>query len=106
MKPSIALIRKPTNASLFCGLFLLEFLLKHRQISLVRLLTWLSIATLLGMLALLLIHTLWVATIALFVISLVVQAGIPSPLPKPMPASRLTSGVVRVVLGLGIHSIW
>jgi MFS family permease len=100
----IALIVSLQMIASFAGLFLLELLLKHRQISHVRLLTWLSIATLLGVLALLLIHTLWIATVALFVISFSCAGWYPLATAEAYARKPAHSGVVRVVLGLG-HSL-
>jgi hypothetical protein len=83
------------------GLFVLEYLLKGRRHSPTRLLTWLSIATLAGVLGLLVIHTLWLVVVALLVISASCAGWYPLAKAEAYARKPANSGVVRVVIGLG-----
>ncbi|HEX3641288.1 MAG TPA: MFS transporter, partial [Ktedonobacteraceae bacterium] len=97
----IALIVTLPMLASFVGLFLLEHLLKHRQCSPTRLLTWLSIATLVGVLGLLVIHTLWMVIVALLVISASCSGWYPLAMAEAYARKPARSGVVRMVIGLG-----
>jgi len=97
----IALIVTLPMLASFVGLFLLEHLLKRRQPSPTCLLTWLSMATLVGVLGLLVIHTLWMVIVALLVISASCAGWYPLAKAEAYARKPSRSGVVRIVIGLG-----
>jgi MFS family permease len=97
----IALIVTLQMLASLAGLFLLERLLKRYQPSPVRLLTQLSIATLFGVLCLLLIHTLWMVITSLLVISITCTGWYPLAKAEAYARKPDRSGVVRVITGLG-----
>ncbi|HEX7737183.1 MAG TPA: MFS transporter [Ktedonobacteraceae bacterium] len=85
----------------FLGLFLLDRVLKRRKLAPVPALFWLSVVTLLGVVALLLFHALWVAIGALFVISFCCAGWYPLTQAEAYAQRPDSSGLVRVVIGFG-----
>ncbi len=86
----------------FLGLFVLDQLLKRRALAPVPVLFWLAIATLLGVVALLLFHALWSTVVALFVIGFCCAGWYPLAQAQAYARRPNRSGLVRVVIGLGV----
>ncbi len=97
----IALIVALQMFASIAGLFLLELLLKQRQLLPTRLLMWLSLTTLIGVLGLLFIHTLWMVIIALIIISASCAGWYPLAKAEAYARQPAHSGIVRIVIGLG-----
>jgi MFS family permease len=97
----ISLIVVLQMAASFTSLFLLERLLKRRQLSSTRLLAWSSFVALVGVLGLLIIHPLWLVVGALLVISASCASWYPLAMGEAYARKPERSGVVRVVVGLG-----
>ncbi len=97
----IALIIGLDMLASLAGLFLLEQWLKQHRSSPVRLLFWLSIATLIGIIVLLTVHTLWIVIVSLLVISTGCVGWYPLAKAEAYAMRPNRSGVVRVIVGLG-----
>lgn len=83
------------------GLFILERWLLHRGRTSVFWLTWLALATLLGVFALLFAHLLWLVVLALFLIHLSCAGWYPLAMAEAYARRPDSSGVVRAVINLG-----
>ncbi|HVU67851.1 MAG TPA: MFS transporter [Ktedonobacteraceae bacterium] len=97
----IALILTLQMAASFLGLFLLDLLLKRRQLATVRTLFWLSLVTLLGVVGVLAVHVLWFVVMALLVVSFCSAAWYPLAHAEAYACRPVSSGTVRTVIGLG-----
>lgn len=97
----IALILTLQMLASLLGLFLLERVLLPRHLKPVFLLTWLSLLTLAGVLALLLVHTLWIVVMALLLIDLSCAGWYPLAMAEAYACRPGRSGVVRAVINLG-----
>lgn len=97
----IALILALQMLASFLGLFLLERLLKRRRFAPALLLTWLSLATLAGVIGLLLARILWLTVVSLLVISLSCAGWYPLAKAEAYARKPANSGIVRAVIGLG-----
>jgi predicted MFS family arabinose efflux permease len=97
----IALIVTLQMLASLAGLFWLESLLKRHQHSTVVLLIWSSLFTLVGVLILLFAHSLWLVVVALLIISLSCAGWYPLAKAEAYTRKPASSGVVRVVIGLG-----
>ncbi len=85
----------------FAGLFLLDRLLKDRGVRPVRLLTWLALSTLAGVLGLLFARTLWLVIASLLVINCSCAGWYPLAKAEAYARRPASSGVVRTVISLG-----
>ncbi|MEO7020697.1 MAG: MFS transporter [Ktedonobacteraceae bacterium] len=97
----IALILTLQMLASFVGLFLLDRLLKGRGLNAVRLLTWLALGTLVGVLGLLFAHALWLVIVSLVVISCSCAGWYPLAKAEAYARRPASSGVVRTVISLG-----
>lgn len=97
----IALILTLQMLAALLGLFILERVLLRRGLSPVLLLTWLSLATLAGVLGLLFAHALWLVVISLLVIALSCAGWYPLAQGEAYARRPGNSGLVRTVIGLG-----
>ncbi len=97
----IALILTLQMLASFVGLFLLDRLLKGRGLNAVRLLTWLALGTLVGVLGLLFAHALWLVIVSLVVISCSCAGWYPLAKAEAYARRPTSSGVVRTVISLG-----
>lgn len=98
---SIAFVLTLQMVASFVGLFLLERLQKGRDLHPVRLLTWLALSTLVGVLGLLFVHALWLVGMALFLISFSCAGWYPLAKAEAYARRPANSGVVRTVISLG-----
>jgi predicted MFS family arabinose efflux permease len=96
----IAIIIALQMLASFAGLFLLERLLKSRPIVPTRLLTWLALATLIGVIGLLFMHVLWLVIVALLVISASCAGWYPLAKSEAYARKPANTGVVRAIIGL------
>lgn len=85
----------------FLGLFLLDRVLKKRKLAPVPVLFWLALITLVGIVILLVWHVLWFTIVALLVISFCSASWYPLAHAEAYARCPASSGVVRVVIGLG-----
>ena len=97
----IALIVTLQMLSSLAGLFWLESLLKRHQYSAVFLLVCSSLFTLVGVLLLLCVHVLWLVVLALLVISIGCAGWYPLAKAEAYTRKPASSGMVRVIIGLG-----
>jgi MFS family permease len=97
----IALILTLQMVASFLGLFLLDRLLKRRKLAPVRSLFWLSLFTLVGVVSLLIFHTLWPTVAALLAINFGCAGWYPLAKAEAYARRPASSGVVRTVIGLG-----
>ncbi len=97
----IALIVTLQMLASFVGLALLDWLLKGRGLHPVRLLTWLALATLAGVLGLLFARALWLVVVSLLVISFSCAGWYPLATAEAYARRPANSGVVRAVMSLG-----
>ena len=97
----IGLILALQMMGVLLGLFALDLLIKRRTVAPQRLLRWLALLALVGMIGLLTIRSTWLAALALFVIGLGVAGWYP--IAKAEAYARLPgrSGMVRAVTDLG-----
>lgn len=97
----IALLLTCQMLASFGGLFLLDRLLKSHKLHPVRLLTWLALGTLVGVLGLLIVHTLWLVTGSLLIISFGCAGWYPLAKAEAYARKPASSGIVRTVTSLG-----
>lgn len=97
----IALILTLQMLAGFLGLFALERWVLPRHLAPTLLLTWLSLATLLGVLGLLFAHALWLVILSLLVINLSCVNWYPLAKAEAYARRPGSSGLVRTVIGLG-----
>ena len=97
----IALILIVQMLGSFAGLLVLERLLKGRGLRPVRVLTWLALSTLAGVLGLLLARDLWFISVSLLVISFSCAGWYPLAKAEAYARRPGNSGVVRAVISLG-----
>lgn len=97
----IALIVAVQMASSVASLLVLDRVLKHRHIAPARLLMLLALATLVGVVGLLLVQSLWLAGIALAIISAGCAGWYPLATAEAYAQRPDSSGVVLTVMGLG-----
>lgn len=98
---SIASILVVQMVASFVSLFLLDRFLKERDLHVVRLLVWLALGTLVGVLGLLFVHTLWLVIVSLFIISFSCAGWYPLAQAAAYARKPAHSGVVLTVIGLG-----
>lgn len=97
----IALILTLQMLAGFLGLFALERWVLPRHLTPTLLLTWLSLAALLGVLGLLFAHVLWLVVVSLLVINLSCVNWYPLAKAEAYARRPGSSGLVRTVIGLG-----
>lgn len=97
----IALILILQMLASFLGLFLLDRVLKKRKLAPVPILFWLALITLAGIVILLVWHVLWLTVLALLVVSFCSASWYPLAHAEAYARRPASSGVVRVVIGLG-----
>lgn len=97
----VALLVTLQMVASFLGLFLLDRVLKRRQLAPVRALFWFSLVALVGVAGLLLFHALWLVIAALLVISFCAASWYPLAQAEAYARRPTSSGVVRVVISLG-----
>ena len=98
---ALALILTLQMLAGFLGLFAFERWVLPRHLAPTLLLTWLSLATLLGVLGLLFAHALWLVIVSLLVINLNCVNWYPLAKAEAYARRPGSSGLVRTVIGLG-----
>ena len=83
------------------GLLTLDRVFRKSRISSVRLLSWLALLSLVGVIGFLVTRSIWLATVALFVIHLGVAGWYPIAKAQAYDRQPGRSGTVRAVIGLG-----
>jgi predicted MFS family arabinose efflux permease len=83
------------------GLFTLDLVIRKCRISPTRLLSWLALLSLVGVIGFLITRSIWLATVALFVIHLGVAGWYPIVQAQAYDRQPGRSGTVRAVIGLG-----